>query len=207
MALIRYFINHIDKIMELTVQHLSIVLIAMAISITLGVIVGLLITFHKGTAKVVLYIVGILMTIPSLALFSLFIPILGIGQKPAIVGLVIYTQLPIIRNVYTGFMNIDPAIVESAKGMGLSPLKIVFKIKLPLALPVIFAGIRTAVVLGIGIGAIAAYIGAGGLGVYIFHGINQANDKITIIGAVLISLMTIIADRLLLFLQKRTEIV
>lgn len=206
MGLYSFFINRWDSILELALEHVTIVLTAMLISIILGISAGVFITYHEAFAKIVLSIAGVLMTIPSLALFSLLIPFMGIGKAPAIAGIVIYTQLPIIRNVYTGIMNIDPSIIEAANGMGLSPRKIMYKIKLPLAFPVTMAGIRTSVVMGIGIGAIAAYIGAGGLGDYIFHGISRSNDKMIIIGAVLISILTILTDKGLGKVQKHFEI-
>lgn len=206
MEILSFFVERWDSILELALEHIVIVVSAMFISIVLGVITGVLITYHQKAAKIVLNIAGVLMTIPSLALFSLFIPVLGIGKAPAIAGIVIYTQLPIIRNVYTGITNIDPSIIEAANGMGISPCKIMYKIKLPIAFPIIMAGVRTSVVMGIGIGAIAAYIGAGGLGDYIFHGISRSNDKMIIIGAVLISVLTILTDKGLSKLQRRYEI-
>jgi len=206
MELFSFFIKRWDSILELTAEHIAIVMTAMLLSIILGTVTGVLITYNKKAAKLVLSIAGVLMTIPSLALFSLLIPIMGIGKGPAIVGIVIYTQLPIIRNVYTGIMSIDPSIIEAANGMGISPRKIMYKIKLPLAFPITMAGIRTSVVMGIGIGAIASYIGAGGLGDYIFHGISRSNDKMIVIGAVLISILTILADKGLGRLQKHYEI-
>ncbi len=206
MELFSFFIKRWESILELALEHIVIVITAMLLSIVLGIVTGILITYHRRAAKIVLSIAGVLMTIPSLALFSLLIPIMGIGKAPAIAGIVIYTQLPIIRNVYTGIMNIDPSIIEAANGMGISPRKIMYKIKLPLAFPITMAGIRTSVVMGIGIGAIAAYIGAGGLGDYIFHGISRSNDKMIIIGAVLISILTILADKGLGKLQKHYEI-
>ena len=204
--LFNYFIERWDMIGGLTWEHFLLVLAAMVISVVIGVIIGALITFHEGAARIVLNIAGILMTIPSLALFALMIPIFHIGTLPAVVGLVLYTQLPIIRNVYTGIVNISPAIIEAARGMGMSPTKIMFKIKLPLAFPVIIAGIRTAVIMGVGIGAIAAYIGAGGLGDLIFHGISRTNDKMVLTGAIMVSVLTILADRIISIIQKRTEI-
>jgi osmoprotectant transport system permease protein len=146
-----------------------------------------------------------MMTIPSLALFVFLIPVLGIGEKPAIAGLVIYTLLPIVRNVYVGLTNIDPAIISSANGMGMTNFKIMMKIKFPLAMPVIFAGIRTSVVMGIGLGAIAAYIGAGGLGEYIFQGINRGNNNMILTGALLIALITIFVDKIMQIFQKKAE--
>jgi osmoprotectant transport system permease protein len=203
--IIDFTVKRQDKILELLVAHIEMVLTALFISVIIGVIVGYLITYNKKVANVVLYVCSMLMTIPSLALFTFFIPILGIGQKPAIAGLVIYTLLPIVRNVYVGLTNIDPAITSSARGMGMTEFKITVKIKIPLALPVVFAGIRTAAVMGIGLGAIAAYIGGGGLGQYIFQGINRSNRTMIIIGAVLISVISIIVDKIMQILQKRTE--
>lgn len=203
---IEFALSRWESIFKMTIDHFEIVSTAMVISIMMGVAIGILITYNKTAAKVMLNIANIMMTIPSLALFSLLIPVLGIGRAPAIAGLVLYTQLPIIRNVYTGILNIDPAIIEAARGMGLTKSKIMFRIKLPLAFPVIMAGVRTATVMGIGLGAIAAYIGAGGLGEYIFQGINRSNDKMIIIGAIMVSVITVIIDRGLGFIQRKFEI-
>jgi len=204
--LLSFFVHRWDSILNLTWEHFLLVLVAMTISVIIGIVVGILITFHARTAQVVLNITGVFMTIPSLALFALMIPIFHIGFLPAVIGLVLYTQLPIVRNVYTGIINIDPAIIESARGMGMPPGRIMFKIKLPLAFPVILAGIRTAVIMGVGMGAIAAYIGAGGLGDLIFQGISRTNDKMILTGAIMVSLLTVITDRILSIFQKRTEI-
>lgn len=205
MELINFAVQRRETILRLFGQHLVIVLTALAISLVVSLLLGYAITFNKRAATIVLYICGMLMTIPSLALFVFFIPIFGIGTKPAVAGLVIYTLLPVVRNTYVGLTNTDKAVIESARGMGLTGAKITLKIKIPLALPVIFAGIRTAVVMGIGLAAIAAYIGAGGLGEYIFQGINRNNKNMIFIGAILISLITIIVDRVMQVFQKRFE--
>ncbi|MCJ7691174.1 MAG: ABC transporter permease [Clostridiaceae bacterium] len=206
MNIFNFFISRWETILDLTVEHFMMVVIAMIISIILGTTVGIIITMNRKVASIVLNITNVMMTIPSLALFSLLIPILGIGKAPAIVGLVAYTQLPIVRNVYTGITNINPSIIEAARGMGLTEMKILYKIKIPLAFPVIMTGIRTATVMGIGIGAIAGYIGAGGLGVYIFRGISRTNDNMVLIGAILISIIAILTDKLLDKVQKKYEI-
>jgi len=186
-------------------QHCAMVLISLAISIVLGLIIGYLITYNKTIAEIVLYIASVFMTIPSLALFSFLAPLLGLNMKPVIVGLVIYTLLPIIRNTYVGLTNISPALIDSARGMGLTSMKINLKVRFPLALPVVFAGIRTSVVMGIGIGAIAAYVGEGGLGVYIFQGINRANIYMILSSAILIAALTIVVDKLFQIFQKLCE--
>jgi len=205
MDIITFFIDRIGTIMKLTSQHFFMVLTAMIISVVIGVIVGIFITYNERAAEIILQIAKILMTIPSLALFAILIPIFHIGATPAVIGIVLYTQLPIVRNVYTGIKNIEPSVIEAARGMGMSDFKIIYKVKMPLALPVLIAGIRTAVVMGVGMGAIASYVGAGGLGDYVFQGIQRTNDKMIIIGALMISLMAILADRLLSFLQKKAE--
>lgn len=203
MGLIDFLLARWQDILRLTYEHLFLVLVSMLISIVLGVVIGVLITQSRLLANLVLSLASIMMTIPSLALFSLLLPLLGIGTAPAIVGLVAYTQLPVIRNVHTGIMTIDPAIIEAARGMGLTKWKIMRRIQLPLAIPSAMTGIRTAVVMGIGISAIASYIGAGGLGTYIFQGISRTNDQMVLTGAILISLIAILADKYLGKLQTR----
>jgi osmoprotectant transport system permease protein len=204
-AFFQFAYDRRETIWELFLQHVQIVVTALVISVTLSLLIGYLITFNKKAASAVLYICSLLMTIPSLALFTFFIPILGIGTLPAIAGLIIYTLLPVVRNTYVGLTNTDKSVIEAARGMGLTENKITLKIKIPLALPVIFAGIRTAVVMGIGLAAIAAYIGAGGLGQYIFQGINRNNKNMIFIGAILIALITITVDKAMQLLQKRFE--
>lgn len=203
MNFFEFFVSRWETILDLTIEHFVIVLIAMVISILLGTTMGILITKSQKLANIILDIASVMMTIPSLALFSLLIPILGLGKAPAIVGLVVYTQLPIIRNVYTGIQNISPSIIQAAEGMGLTEKRILFKIKMPLAFPAIITGIRTAIVMGIGIGAIGGYIGAGGLGVYIFQGISRTNENMILIGAIFISLMAILTDKALERIQKK----
>jgi len=203
MGLVEFFFSRWRDVLDLTIEHLLLVLVAMAISIVLGLSIGILITRSRLMANIVLSLASIMMTIPSLALFSLLLPILGIGTAPAIVGLVAYTLLPIIRNVYVGITTIEPSIIEAARGMGLTDRKILLRIQIPLAIPAAMVGVRTAVVMGIGIGAIASYIGAGGLGTYIFQGISRSNDNMVLIGAILISLIAILADKYLGKLQNR----
>ena len=192
-----FFAARWQMILQLTLEHLAIVVLAMVLSIVIGVATGMLITLNRRAAAVVLAATNVMMTIPSLALFSLLVPLVGIGSVPAIIGLVAYTQLPVVRNFYTGLSGIDPSIIEAARGMGLSSRSILWKIRAPLALPAMMAGIRTAVVMGVGIGAIAGYIGAGGLGVLIFQGISRNDDVMVLTGAGIISLIAILADRLM----------
>jgi len=196
---IEFLINHGTETWRLFGEHAYVVGIALLIAILTGVPIGIGITFNRKAADYVIYIAGIIMTIPSVALFGLMIPILatwdmGIGKVPAVIALVLYSQLPIIRNTYAAIKNIDPAIVDAARGMGMTGVQIMLKVQLPLAVGVIFAGVRVAVVMSIGIAAIAAYIGAGGLGKYIFRGIATSYDAMLFGGAIAVSAMAIVAD-------------
>jgi len=199
MGTFQFIADHAAEMWSLSLEHAYVVGIALLIAIATGVPIGIAITFNRRAADTVLYIAGIIMTVPSVALFGLMIPILsvwdmGIGKVPAIIALVLYSQLPIIRNTYAAIKNIDPAIVDAGRGMGMTRLQIMLKVQLPLALGVIFAGVRVAVVMSIGIAAIAAYIGAGGLGNYIFRGISTTYDEMLFAGAIAVSVMAVLAD-------------
>jgi osmoprotectant transport system permease protein len=181
--------------------------VSVTIAICTGVPIGILITQDKAWADRVLYAAAVMMTVPSIALFGLLIPILspfgyGIGQVPAIVALILYSQLPIIRNTYTAIMNVDPALREAARGMGMKTLQRLREVELPIALPVIVNGVRNAVVLNIAIAAIATYIGAGGLGTFISRGISQTDIRQLLTGALAVSLLAVIADFTLLAVQR-----
>lgn len=195
-----------DKIIEVTGEHVFIVAVAVAIAIVLGVTLGVLITYWRPLASSVLYFCQVVMTIPSLALLGLLLPVFGIGYKTGVITLILYSLLPIVRNTYTGIKEIDPAIIEAARGMGMRETTILRRIKLPLAWPIILAGIRTAVVMIVGIAAIASYIGAGGLGEFIFRGISQWNLQLVLLGAICVSLLAIIADGLLKWIESKSRL-
>jgi len=200
--------SNLDVIAELTVEHVSIVAVAVGLAVITGVPIGIAITQSKPAADVVLYIASIIITIPSIALFGVMIPILslinqGIGYLPAVVAVLLYSQLPIIRNTFTAINNVDPALREAARGMGMRPIQRLMRVEIPLAVPVIMAGVRTAVVMNIGITAIAAYIGAGGLGTLISRGISQTDPRQLITGALAVSLLAIAADYFLYWVQRR----
>lgn len=180
---------------------------ALLLGMLTGVPVGILITRSKRAADAVLYAASVVMTIPSVALFGLLIPLLapfghGIGWVPAVVALTLYSQLPIIRNTYTAIMGVDPALREAARGMGLSAWQRLREVELPLAVPVILTGLRGASALTIGIGAIATYIGAGGLGSFISRGISQTDARQLLTGAIAVSLLAVGVDLLLVLLQR-----
>ncbi|MBB5173325.1 osmoprotectant transport system permease protein [Texcoconibacillus texcoconensis] len=207
-SVFEYMSHNWSQIVDLTIEHFQLVGSAVAIAILIGVPIGIYLTTNKALAESVLQICSIIMTIPSIALFGLMIPILsiinqGIGFVPAFIALVLYSQLPIIRNTYVAISDVDPAIRDAAKGIGMTTWQRLMKVEIPNAFPVIMAGVRTAVVLSIGIGAIAAFIGAGGLGVLIDQGISRTNRDMVIAGAIGVSILSIFADTSLGFIQKR----
>ncbi|MBC7358467.1 MAG: ABC transporter permease [Desulfacinum sp.] len=208
MSVWEFFANNWQETLHLATQHFTFVTIAVLIAIVTGVPIGIWISFNRKAADVVLYLAGIIMTIPSIALFGIMIPILsvfgyGIGTVPAVVALVLYSQLPIIRNTYAALNAVDPAIIDAGTGMGMTRRQVLFKVQIPMALSVIFAGVRVAVVMSIGIGAIAAFIGAGGLGHYIFMGINQSYDAMVNAGAITVAVMAVVTDYLFGLAEKR----
>jgi len=162
-----------DHVLELAIGHAIVVAISLAIAIVIGVSLGVLVYRREQAANVALAITSTFLTIPSLALFGLFIPIFGLGYKPAVVALVMYALLPILRNTVTGLRSVDPAIAESAQGMGMSARERLWRIELPLAWPVIIAGIRVSTMLLMGIAAIAAVVNGPGLGEDIFAGLAR----------------------------------
>jgi osmoprotectant transport system permease protein len=153
-------------------------------------------------APPVLAAAGIFYTIPSVALFALLIPLLGLGVKPTVFALVLYSQLALIRNTAVGINEVDAALLQAAQGMGMTNAQRFWRVEVPLAIPVIFAGVRTATVMAIGLASIAAYIGAGGLGVLIFQGISTGNTDQVLTGAVTVSILALLADAILSNLQR-----
>lgn len=207
MELLQYALDNLGLLGTRTLEHISLVAVAVGIATLTGVPIGIAITQNERIARAVLYVASIIVTIPSVALFGIMIPILsligqGIGYLPAVIAVLLYSQLPIIRNTYTAIHNVDPALREAARGLGMSHRQRLRMVEIPLAVPVIMAGVRTAVVLNIGVMAIAAYIGAGGLGTFISRGISQSDPRQLILGAVAVSLLAIVADYALLAIQK-----
>ena len=204
-----YFLQHRAEIFSATLAHMVLVVISMSIAIMIAVPLGMLSVHHRVLRSASLAITNVFQTIPSLALFGFLIPIPfigGIGKRTAIVALVLYALLPILRNTYVGLTGIDPAIIESAEAMGMTQLQILFRVRLPLALSVILAGIRTATVITIGIATIAAAIGAGGLGTFIFRGVALVNDSLLLAGAIPAAFLALSADFLLSLLERRLRV-
>ncbi|RNL52121.1 ABC transporter permease/substrate-binding protein [Pedobacter jejuensis] len=191
-----------DKLLSQTVQHIGLTFISLLFAIAIGLPLGILIARRRKLSGIILGVAGVLQTVPSIALLGFMIPILGIGAKPAIVALLIYALLPIIRNTYTGIIGIDKHIIEAAKAMGMSKSQILFKVEIPLAMPVLLAGIRTATVINVGVATLASYIAAGGLGEFIFGGISLNNTNMILAGAIPAALLAILLDGLLALTQK-----
>jgi osmoprotectant transport system permease protein len=192
-----------DLVWELLLEHLWLVLVSIGIAIVVSVVVGILISYYTGAAMTVLAVCQILMTIPSMAMLGFMVPLFGIGFTTGVVALILYSLLPIVRNTYTGIKEISPAVVESAVGMGMTEWRILTRIKIPLARPVIMAGIRTATVMITGIAAIAAYVGAGGLGELIFQGISRTQEPMIIVGALGVSIIALSFDFILSWGERR----
>ena len=206
MSLIRFFVSNHTEVLELTLEHLWLVGVSTLLAIAAGIPTGILLARRPRLEKPVLGGANIIETIPSLALFGLLLPVPWLGERAdrlAILALALYALLPIIRNTYTGIVSVDPAVVEAGRGMGLTDRQLLFQVQLPLALSVILAGVRVATVISVGVATIAAAIGAGGLGEYIFRGLAMVNNNLILAGAIHAALLALAAD-LLLGLAERS---
>lgn len=183
-----------SEVLEQTFVHIQLVFFSMIIATVLAVTLGILVTRVPALKTLILGGTGVLQTVPSLALLGFMIPIFGIGVNTAIAALFLYSLLPIMRNTYTGIKDVDSATVEAARGVGMTNMQILFKVELPLAIPVIMAGIRTAAVINVGNATLAAFIGAGGLGDFIFLGITRGIDGLILLGAIPATLLAIVLE-------------
>jgi osmoprotectant transport system permease protein len=171
--------------------------------VVIGVPLGAYLNRERFLAGPVLALVGVIQTVPSLALLGLLIPLLGIGEKPALLALFLYALLPIVRNTHDGLGSIDPSALEAARGMGMRPSQVLLRIALPLALPVVMGGIRTSTVINVGVATLAALIGAGGLGQFIFRGIAMVDMPTVLMGAIPSALLALVLDGLLAWAERR----
>jgi osmoprotectant transport system permease protein len=197
--------NHVE-VFELALEHLWLVAMSTGLAIMLGIPLGILITRRPWLNKPILGSANIIQTIPSLALFGFLLPAPWIGARAdrlAILALMLYALLPLIRNTYAGIKGVDPAVVEAGRGMGLTDWQLLFQVELPLALGVIIAGVRVATVISVGLATIAAAIGAGGLGEYIFRGLAMVNNSVILAGAIPAALMALAADVGLGWLERK----
>jgi osmoprotectant transport system permease protein len=206
MNLIHFYAQNSGEAIGLLWQHVVLVAISTSVAVAIGLPLGVLLTRRPAWRGPVLGVANVFQTIPSLALFGFLIPlpfIGGIGARTAIVALVVYALLPIVRNTYTGIVGVDPAVREAGRGMGMTDRELLTMVELPLAAGVILAGIRVATVVSVGTATIAAAIGAGGLGVYIFRGVAMVNDVLILAGALPAALLALLADGLLGVVERR----
>jgi len=206
MNLWQFMLQNHTEVLELTLEHLKLVGISTFLAVLVGIPLGILITRRPSLNKPVLGGANIIQTIPSLALFGFLLPAPWIGARAdrlAILALALYALLPLIRNTYAGIQGVDRSIVEAGRGMGMTDRQLLYQVELPLALGVIIAGVRVATVISVGLATIAAAIGAGGLGEYIFRGLAMVNNQVILAGAIPAALMALLADVSLGWLEKR----
>ncbi len=208
MSVFEYAARNAGEIAFRTVQHLGLVGAATFIGVAIGVPLGVAITRRPRARVIVLGVANVLQTVPSLALFGFLLPLPllgGIGAGTAVVALVVYALLPIVRNTFVGITTIDPAVRDAAVGMGMTDRQILRLVELPLAMPVILAGVRTATVIGVGIATIAAAIGAGGLGDFIFRGLAMVDNAVILAGAVPAAALVLVLDGVLHLIERRVD--
>ncbi len=206
MSLSEFLVQRWPEIVELSLEHIGLVLVSIGLAVALAVPLGFAVTRIPWLARPVLGFSGVVQTVPSLALFGLLLPlplIGGLGNRTAILALVLYALLPILRNTVTGVRSVDPAILDAADGMGMTDWQRLTLVEAPLALPTIFAGIRIATVVGVGLVTIAAAVGAGGLGSFIFRGLAMLDTRLLLVGAIPSALLALAADGLLAVAERR----
>lgn len=186
-----------------TLEHLELTAFAVAIAVVIGVPLGAWLTRQRWLAGPVLSAVGVIQTVPSLALLGILVPLLGIGEKPAVVALFLYALLPIVRSTYDGLGAIDPAAIDAARGLGMRENELMRRIALPLALPVVMGGIRTSTVINVGVATLAALVGGGGLGKFIFRGIAMVDARTVLMGAIPSALLALLLDGVLALAARR----
>lgn len=202
MQLIQILWDRRDFFLTCLLEHIRISLTAVVCAGVLGIVTGVFISRHKKAAGIALGVINVIYTVPSISLLGFLIPFTGIGDKTAVIALTVYGLLPIVRNTYTGLVNVDAGILEVAEGLGADGKQVLFGIRFPLALPVIISGFRNMVVMIIAMGGIASFIGAGGLGAAIYRGITTYNMTLTAAGSLLIALLALLSDWLLSRVEK-----
>ncbi len=201
-----FLIRNRAEVFQSTLEHLALVAVAMALAVLLGVPLGIALTRRAALRRWILGAANVIQTLPSLALFGFLIPVPllgGIGSRTAIVALTLYALLPIIRNTYVGISGVDRAVIEAARGMGMTGGQMLWQVEIPLSLGVLLAGIRVATVISVGVATIAAAIGAGGLGNYIFRGVAMVNNQVILAGAIPAAVLAILADLSLGWAERR----
>jgi len=198
-----YIIHNREQVLRLTLEHLQLVGLAILAATLIGLPLGVAATRNAALRRWSLGAANVMQTVPSLALFGFLIPFTGIGARTAVIALALYALLPILRNTCVGIAGVDRAVLEAARGMGMTSSQMLWQVELPLASGVILAGIRTATVICVGVATIAAAIGAGGLGMFIFQGLSMVNNNVILAGAIPAALLAILADAGLGFAERR----
>lgn len=202
MNVFQYISRNSEQVLRLTLEHIELTAIAVGLAVLIGVPLGILISYFKKASKTVVGGANVVQAIPSMALLGLAIPLLGIGSVPAVVIVILYSLLPIIKNTYTGITSLDKGTLEAAKAIGLTKSQVLLKVQIPLALPVIMAGVRISAVTAVGLMTMAAFIGAGGLGFLIFSGISTTNNAQILAGAIPSALLALVVDTLFSTVEK-----
>jgi len=206
MNVVRFILNNQTQVFELTLEHLWLVGVSTLLAMLIGIPLGIVIAHRPRLNKPVLAGANIIQTIPSLALFGFLLPVPWLGERAdrlAIIALTLYALLPIIRNTYTGIREVDPAVLEAGRGMGLTESQLLFQVELPLAVSVILSGVRVAAVIAVGLATIAAAIGAGGLGEFIFRGLAMVDNRVILAGAIPAAVLALLADVGVGWLERR----
>lgn len=206
MNVVRFMVQNHDQVLDLTLEHLWLVGISTLFAMLIGIPLGILIAHRRRFNKPVLASANIIQTIPSLALFGFLLPVPWLGARSdrlAILALTLYALLPIIRNTYTGICGVDPAVIEAGRGMGLTESQLLMQVELPLAVSMILSGVRIAVVISVGLATIAAAIGAGGLGEFIFRGLAMVDNRVILAGAIPAAILALLADVGVGWLERR----
>jgi osmoprotectant transport system permease protein len=208
MNVFRFILQNHDQVLELSLEHLRLVGLSTLFAMLIGIPLGIVIAHRPRFNKPVLASANIIQTIPSLALFGFLLPLPWLGDRAdrlAILALTLYALLPIIRNTYTGIRGVDPAVIEAGRGMGLTEAQLLFQVELPLAVSVILSGVRVAIVISVGLATIAAAIGAGGLGEFIFRGLAMVDNRVILAGAIPAAVLALLADFGVGWLERRLQ--
>lgn len=205
MSTIQYFLKNSHKIADLTLQHIELIAIAMVLALIIWVSVGILIRNRDKLAGGLLAVAGIMMSIPSISLYGILVTVPGFGlsRRSAVLALILYAMLPIVRNVYVALNGVDKSIIEAARGMGMSNRQVLWRVQLPLAFPVIFAGVRVALVMMVGIATLSVYIGERNLGRLIQQGITRTHMDMVLTGGILVAVLAIAVDGMMALIQKK----
>ena len=203
MTFLDYMSRNSDLVLNLTLEHLTLVGIAILAATAVGVPLGVAASRSAALKRWSIGLANVVQTVPSLALFGFLIPVTGIGGTTAVIALALYALLPILQNTYAGIAGVDRSVVEAARGMGMTSLQMLVQVELPLAMGVILAGVRVAAVTSIGVATIAAAVGAGGLGMFIFQGLTMVNNNVILAGAIPAAVLAIFADAALGWVERR----